>query len=131
MLAQATGVVEGGNQTSAIDKTLFSIDAVDEMRSTLDSLRALRDATPDSLRSTCLDSKAKRVQDLVDQAEEASAATIDAIAAGEDAQAEHEFRKVGVALMRTRQLNDEVQCAVSVQQEDAALQLGWSGTQAD
>ena len=56
---------------------------------------------------------------------------LNAIAAGEDAQAEHEFRKVGVALMRTRQLNDEVQCAVSVQQEDAALQLGWSGTQAD
>ncbi len=133
MLSQATGVVEGGNQTSAIDKTVFSIDAIDEMRDTLEDLRALRDATPDTLRSTCLDTKAQRIQDLVDQAEQASVATVDAIAAGEEARAEHEFRKVGVALMRTRQLSEEaqLQCAVSVQQEEAAVQLGWSGVQPD
>ena len=125
-------ILEGGNETSDVDKTTFAIEAIAEMRDVVTELTELRDATEDDVRSTCLDGKRQRVADLVDGAETASSKTIDHIAAGEDAEAEHEFRKVGVALVRARQLHAEaaIDCVVSEHDEHAAEQMGWAGSQA-
>lgn len=125
-------ILEGGNESADVDKTTFSIEAIAEMREVVSELTDLRDATDDNVRSTCLDGKRQRVADLVDGAETASSKTIDHIAAGEDAKAEHEFRKVGVALVRARQLHAEaaIDCVVSEQDEHAAEQMGWTGSQA-
>ncbi len=125
-------ILEGGNESADVDKTTFAIEAIAEMREVVSELTDLRDATDDNVRSTCLDGKRQRVADLVDGAETASSRTIDHIAAGEDAKAEHEFRKVGVALVRARQLHAEaaIDCVVSEQDEHAAEQMGWTGSQA-
>lgn len=130
--ADTLSILEGGNETSDVDKTTFAIEAISEMRDVVAELTELRDATDDNVRSTCLDGKRQRVADLVEGAETASTKTIDHIAAGEDAKAEHEFRKVGVALVRARQLQAEaaIDCVVSEQDEDAAEQMGWTGSQA-
>lgn len=131
LAADSRGVLEGGNESADVDKTVFAIEAISEMHTVLDDLTELRDATEDRVRSSCLDTKRDRVEDLVNKAESASIATIDAIAAGEDGKAEHEFRKVGVALVRARQLQDEasMECVVGEEDEQAATQMGWSGSQ--
>jgi len=134
LLSEYTGVVEGSNQTSVTDKTVFSIDAIQEMREVLEELTAKRDRSADPVRTRCLDSRRERIEVLVEEAEKASEATVDAIAAGEEAKAEHEFRKVSVALVRTRQLQDEadLECAlVNATEHEAAWQMGWSGVQQD
>jgi hypothetical protein len=106
----AASQLEQSNATSDKDKVRFASSAIDEMRETETYLAQALSAAEkggDPVEALCVNNKLSAVRALVQVAESANAGMQDALASGDAQRADHEFRKVGVALTKARQFKAE------------------------
>ncbi len=133
----AHGTVEQEAATSPGEKIRFASIAIDEMWSTHAELaEQLRGAEAEPDRATCLDSKLNDLEHLIREAESATVSIPLALAEGERQLAELEFRKVSIALSRSRQARQAAALcgAVPIEQgpeAPTAASAGWAGAQLD
>lgn len=129
LLAQDVGgTLEQDGVTTAREKIRFAGVAVAEMKDVRGELETLyQDAQVNEARR-CLELELSYVDELISVSEASTLAIPDALAAGNHGQAEQEFRKITVALMRVRQSREEgFACAVLPPPNSQ----GWSGSQTE
>lgn len=129
----ARGAVEQESATSPREKMVFAAGAISEMRAAQAEVEDWIDAS-DGERRICLDKKMRTIGHLIDASEHASMAIPDALAEGAGEVAEQEFRKVTVALGRTRELHDAASvCGTEPITRGPAVpeawKAGWTGIQ--
>ncbi len=106
----AASQLEQSNVTTDKDKVRFASSAIDEMRETetlLVTRLAAAEKGGDPVEVLCVNNKLSAVRALVQVSEGANAVMQSSLAGGDPQRAEHEFRKVGVALTKVRQLKAE------------------------
>lgn len=92
--------------------------------------QARKDADAEAIE--CLVNRLTSVRALLQVSESAEIAMKDAIAAGTDEKADHEFRKIAVAVSKTRMLLAEAQrCASDQQVESGTTLVDWESAIAD
>ena len=110
--AGATGEIEASTELSDREKTSFAADALEEMKTAdKDVSELLADAERDGdvLTIACLTKKQAAIRSLVMVSESASASMNDAMALGNKPRADAEFRKVAIALSKSRQFRAEAE----------------------
>lgn len=106
----AASQLEQSTATSDKDKVRFASSAIGEMAEIEGYLVELLAATEkggDPIESLCVNNKLSAVRALVQVAGNANASMQDALASGDAERADHEFRKIGVALTKARQFKAE------------------------
>ncbi len=114
-LAQETGVsgtLERSSSTSPQEKLAYAASSNSEMRDAVKSVSKLlegarRESNVERLQ--CLSSRLNAIRALVQVSESAEIAMKDALSNGQAERADHEFRKIAVALTKTRQLLAEAE----------------------
>jgi len=129
----ARGALEQESATSPREKMVFAATAIGEMYDVQTELQGWLDGAYGE-RRVCLDKQVRTVDHLIDASEEASMAIPDALAEGASEVAEMEFRKVTVALGRTREVRDIASICGTEPLTEAppipeAWKAGWSGAQ--
>ncbi|HJN77218.1 MAG TPA: hypothetical protein QGF58_25055 [Myxococcota bacterium] len=129
----ARGALEQESVTSPREKMVFAATAISEMREVRDELEDWN-SNSRGPRRVCLDKQLRTLDHLIEASEEASMAIPDALAEGAAEVAELEFRKVTVALGRTREVRDIASVCgtepITVGPEiPAAWKAGWTGVQ--
>ena len=107
----ATGEIEASTELSDTEKTSFAADAISEMRdaeSDVSRLLATAEKEGDVLTINCLTKKLAAIRSLVEVSESASATMNDAMVSGTGG-ADAEFRKIAVALSKSRQFRAEAE----------------------
>ncbi len=133
----ARGTVEQEAHTSPDEKIHFAVSAIEEMWSTHAQVaEQLRASEQGQDRTLCLDEKLDDLEHLIVAAEAATLSIPLALADGERQLAELEFRKVSIALSRTRQTRQAAAMCGSEPLERApqapdADSAGWGGVQLD
>jgi len=110
-MAQSTTAAQAG----AKQKMSFSRDAIQEMQDGMKSVTKLLDAAErdgDVDRIQCVRNKSASVRALLEVSQRADNSMKDAIASGETQRAEHEFRKVAVAISKVRQFVAEAEACM-------------------
>ncbi len=111
-----SGAIEQGSTITDKEKIEFVSAAIDEMNAMVKTVsKQLEDAEKegDDLKIKCLSKKLAAIQALSDVSGNARDAMEKAIDDGESAGAQHEFRKVAVALSKVRQFKAEADACVS------------------
>ncbi len=111
-----SGTLEQGSTVTDKEKIEFVSAAIEEMSATVKAVsKQLEDAEKegDDLKIKCLSKKLAAIQALSDVSGNAQDAMEKAIEDGESAGAQHEFRKVAVALSKVRQFKAEADACVS------------------
>lgn len=129
----ARGSLEQESATSPREKMVFAATAISEMRDVQAELEDWNSHS-EGARRVCLDKQVRTVDHLIEASEQASMAIPDALAQGASEVAELEFRKVTVALGRTREIRDIASvCGTEPITEGPELppawKAGWSGSQ--
>ena len=127
-----TGVsseIERTSRSSPQDKLSYAEDSNFEIREGERQIsrlleQARRDGDIDAIE--CLISRVTSLRALLGVSQGAEGALRDAITAGEDAKADHEFRKIAVAVSKTRMLLAEAQrCAADQELESGTTIVEW------
>jgi DNA-binding phage protein len=129
---EPTGVsseVERTASTSPQEKISYAESSNNEIREAEKTIsRLLEQARKDGDAEAieCLINKLTSVRALLQVSESAEVSMRDAIAAGEDEKANHEFRKIAVAVSKTRQLMAEAQrCAANEDLAPGETYVDW------
>jgi len=129
-----TGVsseVERTASTSPQEKIAYAESSNNEIREAEKTIsRLLEQARKDGDAEAiaCLINKLTSVRALLQVSESAEASMRDAIAGGEEEKANHEFRKIAVAVSKTRQLLAEAQrCAADQDLAPGETYVDWEG----
>lgn len=109
---ETEGSIERLSSTTPEEKLQFAATANDEMRLTVKSVSKLletarRESNAEKLQ--CVSTLLTSIRSLVQVSEQAEVAMVEALSAGELERADHEFRKVAVALNKTRSLQAEAE----------------------
>jgi len=123
-----TGEIVGTQTTSPQEKIQYAIDATAEMRDAVKSVvKLLEGARRESSveRLQCLSYRLTALRALVQVSEAADTAMKESLAAGATERADHEFRKIAVALSKTRQLLAEAERCL----DDSGMRSGESVTE--
>lgn len=110
-----SGTIEQGSTVTDKEKAEFVNTAIDEMSSVVKSVsKQLEDAEKegDDLKIQCLSKKLASIQALTEVSGDARDKMEKAIQSGDSAGAQHEFRKVAVALSKVRQFKAEADACV-------------------
>jgi len=106
---------EDATQTSASEKISFSQSAIGEMEDSLESVTNLLNAITgqdDEEMVQCVQMKQASIKALVDVSKRANDMMQEALASGQTERSEYEFRKIAVALSKSRQFLAEAEaCA--------------------
>ncbi len=125
---EAVGNLQQDGATSAREKMRFAASALSEMHQVHEELEALHQAAQVVDARVCLGVELDDMALLIDVSEASTLAIPEALAEGDQATAEQEFRKISVALARARKAREKgFACAVLPASETS----GWSGEQAD
>jgi hypothetical protein len=125
-LAQETGVsgqLERSSSTSPQEKLQYAASSNAEMREAVKSVSKLLEAArreSNVERLQCLTNRLTAIRALVQVSEAAEVAMKDALNTGQAERADHEFRKIAVALTKTRQLLAEAERCM----DDSGLKSG-------
>lgn len=120
------GNIQQDGSTSAREKMRFAASAVNEMRTVNAELEALHEEAQVVDARVCLGLELAGLEELIRVSEESTLAIPEALASGDHSTAEQEFRKISVALARTRSVREAgFACAVL----PASETTGWSGEQ--
>ena len=107
--------VEAANTTSPREKLDFASEAITEMDDAVKQTEKLqeqvtREGDEDIIQ--CVRIKLASIKALADVSERANDSMTDALADGNDERAEHEFRKIAIALSKVRQFVAEAEACV-------------------
>lgn len=110
---------EDATQTSASEKISFAQKALTEMQASLESVTQLLEAVSANTQDPnaeemiqCVQMKQASIKALLDVSSRANDMMQEALASGSNERAEHEFRKIAVALSKSRQFLAEAEaCA--------------------
>jgi len=106
----AEGMIEQSPQTTPEEKIRFADGALEEMRTSVKDVGKMLESAErdkDMVRIQCLGKKATTMRALL-EVSEASAITLkQALASGEYESAEHEYRKIAIALAKIKQFRAE------------------------
>jgi hypothetical protein len=111
--AQDSGIagdLERSASASPQEKLQYAADAVTEVRATVKDVEKLMDEArreADTDRVECLTLLVNQIRALAQVTEASQVAMKDELASGDTDRADHELRKIAVALSKTRQLNTE------------------------
>jgi len=117
-IAQDSGVMGDLERTATAtpqEKLQYASDAADEQRAALQQVQKLLDDARrqgETERIECLNERLTQVRALAQVTELAETAMREALASGQRDRADHEMRKIAVALGKTRQLVVEAQACV-------------------
>ncbi|MCK6518594.1 hypothetical protein L6R46_26495 [Myxococcota bacterium] len=109
------GEVVSGSSTSSSQKIQFGRDAITDMKETAEYVNGLLVAAQpeqDAVKIQCLNKKLSAVRALVQVSESALASMQEALSVGDDARADYEFRKIGVAKNKAVQFRGEADACV-------------------
>jgi hypothetical protein len=109
------GEVVSGSSTSSSQKIQFGRDAIADMKETaqyVDGLLVTAQPEQDAVKIQCLNKKLSALRALVQVSESALASMQEALAVGDDARADYEFRKIGVAKNKANQFRGEADACV-------------------
>lgn len=112
----ATGEIEASTELSPKEKINYASDAIIEIKAaSKDVAKLLADTEKgeaDPLTIQCLNAKLGAIRSLIEVAESSNATMQEALAEGNDELADHEFRKIAVALSKSREFRAEAEaCA--------------------
>jgi len=116
--AQDPGVAGGLERTATTtpeQKLQYASDGVEELRAAVTEVSKLMEEARrngDTEQIECLANRMSQLRALAQVVEMSELAMRDALEAGQEERANHEFRKVGVALSKSRQLLLEAQACV-------------------
>lgn len=113
--AAQDNTVEAANTTSPKEKLEFASEAIAEMDDAVKRTEKIqeqvtRDGDEDIIQ--CVRIKLASIKALTDVSERANNSMTDALADGNDERAEHEFRKIAIALSKVRQFVAEAEACV-------------------
>jgi len=111
----AKGQLEQSGSTSDKEKLEFAADAVGEMKEAVsDVSKKLANAEKenDDLKIQCLSKKLASIRSLSEVSETAQSSMEKALSSGDQALADAEFRKIAVALSKTRQFYAEAEACM-------------------
>ena len=121
------GELEQAAETTPDEKVRFVERVVDEMQTAVrDAGKLLESAEKekDVVRMQCLNQKLTSIRALLAVSEQASSAMQNALVASEGERADHEFRKIAVALSKVRQFNAEAEsCLGAVGTQPGAIEI--------
>jgi hypothetical protein len=124
--AQDSGVagdLERTAQASPQEKAQYSADAAVELQASVKDVEKLAEEARregDTEQVDCVNARLSQLRALAQVTEVAGAAMKDAMDAGQQERADHELRKIAVALSKSRQLTLEAQACV----DDSGLASG-------
>lgn len=107
--------VEAASSTSPKEKLDFAADAIVEMNDGIKTVEKLQEQVTregDEELIQCVRIKMASIKALTDVSERANESMTDALADGNDERAEHEFRKIAIALSKVRQFVAEAEACV-------------------
>lgn len=107
--------LESTESTSPEEKVRFTRSAIDEMKADVKSVSKLLDGAQkegDAEAIECVRTKLASIKALLEVTERSDGAMTEALAAKDMARADHEFRKVAVALSKVRQFVAESETCV-------------------
>lgn len=118
-----SGDLERTSKTTATEKLDYAQQATSEMRDAVKAVTRLYDAAKRSgeeQQEGCINERLTQIRALTQVSEMAEVRMKEALATAEEDLAAHEFRKIAVALSKSRQLAIEAQAC----QEDSGLRSG-------
>jgi hypothetical protein len=107
--------VEAASSTTPKEKLDFAVEAITEMGEGVKTVEKLQEQVTrdgDEELIQCVRIKMASVKALTDVSERANESMTDALAEGNDERAEHEFRKIAIALNKVRQFVAEAEACV-------------------
>jgi hypothetical protein len=110
-----SGQLEQGSATTDKEKQDFATQAIAEMQNAVKSVGRKLEAAEkegDDLKIQCLSKKLSGIRALSEVSEDAQVAMERAINSGDSRLADHEFRKIAVALSKVRQFMAEADACV-------------------
>ena len=109
------GQIEINNKMSTDEKLSFSEQAMGEMRADVQYVSRLMETAErekDPVKIQCLGKKLTTMRALVEVTENSNTSMRQAITAGENDRADHEFRKIQVALAKVKQFRSEAEACL-------------------
>jgi len=111
----ASGQLEQGSSTSDREKLEFAESSVSEMNDAVKSVSKKLETAEresDDLKIQCLSKKLSGIRALSEVSADAKSSMEKALSSGDTSLAEHEFRKIAVALSKVRQFQAEAEACV-------------------
>ena len=121
------GELEQAAETTPEEKVRFVERVLEEMQGAVRETGKLLESaekSKDVVRMQCLNQKLTSIRALLAVSEQASGAMQNALVAAENQSADHEFRKIAVALSKVRQFNAEADaCLGAVGTQPGAIEI--------
>lgn len=121
------GELEQAAETTPEEKVRFVERVLEEMKGAVRETGKLLESaekSKDVVRMQCLNQKLTSIRALLAVSEQASGAMQNALVAAENQSADHEFRKIAVALSKVRQFNAEADaCLGAVGTQPGAIEI--------